>query len=336
MSDGDYMVFPASAVADGSVFGYHTAGDYVMYSPPAWMGIEKEGMIIVPTDSVPTLLVCINGSADVEIPLLLDRLCNGRPVFHAPQTGSCCYYDSTGAWVLILHGDSERLGLVPMAYLDIDGKTWVGDGWYTLANAPTLSDEDHTWCKYEAHGTLLNTTDDSEQSAESGTDDSEQSAEPGTDDSEGSEGSEESTEVRMTFPRYVRKPNTGLSPICGEYEPVDGAGDAVLIVGYETYKEENSATTWRKLSDGECWKSSAGEILQKNDDGHFIVGIEGTGRWWRASGKPSRVAECILRLYEASEDGKPESLDEIRTLSFAGFDGGETMKAYVSEVAVWH
>lgn len=311
MSDIRYMVFPAGALAGYSAsgnialspFGYHDEGAFTMYLKPEWMGLPSEGVVIVPSSSAPTLEFDDGVGTSGELPILLGRRVNGFPAFLSHNPARAFYRDCTGAWVMVVSFSRGMApGCAPSARLGLDGTTWTGDGWYEFPAMPTLASGP---LQGVPKGTILN---DENAVALS---------------------------VNLRFPRYIKKKGSGLSEFTGEFEPQDDAGTGILLVGFEMYGEKNSAVTWTRRPGEEVWVSSGGEILRKNDSGHFVVGVEGSGRWWRATEKPSRSDGCVLRRYEADDGGSQRALDEERTLSYAGLGGVETVKAHVAEVAVW-
>ena len=129
-----FLVFPSS----GGLLVERNGSRRGFYSD-----LVRTWVIVDPQNLAPH--VEVNGSSLPMHPLLY----NDEPAWRSST--AAVFKSATDGWIYNPSGLYE-----PEAYKDVDGTTWIGDGWWHLSGAPTKFAPAPT---ATARGTILNQTD---------------------------------------------------------------------------------------------------------------------------------------------------------------------------------
>ena len=232
--------------------------------------------------------------------LMMPFLYNGEPVWG--------YYGSvfnsvTDGWIYNPRGICE-----PSAEKDIDGETWIGDGWWK-AGRPN---PEYPEIVCEPRGTYLN-----EGEAET----------PPT--------------LTWWWPRWQwEKAGSSRAP-WGTYVAKDGAEEicARRILGSQRYRD-NKRKYWTLAQDRLSLSCTDGRIIRYNDsDRVWVLGVKGVGKWWETTDGPDRESGMTLASWKhdaESDTDVPDPEADPLELSFDRFVASEgTDRIYMAEVALW-
>ena len=251
--------------------------------------------VIVDTDhTTPVVKV-----GDREL-LLQPYLYNNSPVWG--------YYGSvfnsvTEGWIYRPSGLAE-----PYAEKDIDGETWIGDGWWK-AGKPN---PDYPEITCEPKGTFLN---------------------------EGE--SQEPPVLTWWWPRWQwEKAGSSRAP-WGTYVAKDGAEEicARRLLGSQRYRDARRRY-WTLATDRESLSCTDGRIIRHvEEDDLWVLGVKCVGTWWQSAAGPDRESGMKLDAWkhdaEADEDVPDPDTDPVE-LTFYAFVATEgTDRMYMAEVALW-
>lgn len=232
--------------------------------------------------------------------LMQPYLYNGEPVWG--------YYGSvfnsvTDGWIYHPSGLAE-----PYAVKDVDGETWIGDGWWK-AGKPN---PDYPEIVCEPKGTFLN---------------------------EGE--AEEPPVLKWWWPRWEWEKAGSSRVPWGTYVAKDGA-EAICarrILGSQQYRD-NKRKYWTLAQDRLSLSCTDGRTIRYvEDDDLWVLGVKGVGKWWQSAAGPDRESGMRLDPWkhdaEADEDVPDRDADPVE-LSFDRFVATEgTDRTYVAEVALW-
>ena len=234
---------------------------------------------------------------------LRNYLYNDQPVWE--NYGGAVFNSVTDGWIYNPRGVAE-----PYAEKDVDGETWIGDGWWR-AGRPN---PDYPEIQCEPKGTFLN----------------------------GGE-AEEPPVLKWWWPRWEWTEDlSGRSRApWGVYVGKDGA-EAIAqrrILGSQQYRD-GDRRYWTLATDRESLSCTDGRIIRHiEDDDLWVLGARGVGRWWQSASGPDRDAGMRLDPWkhdaEADEDvpdpdGNPV---ELAFQSFVASKGNG--RIYMAEVALW-
>lgn len=248
-------------------------------------------------DEEHTTPVVMDGDRELH---LRDFLYNGEPVWG----GYGILFNSvTDGWIYNPRGLVE-----PHAEKDLDGTTWIGDGWWKAGKPSGQYPE----IVCEPKGTYLN---------------------------EG-EGDDPPTLV-WKWPRWQwEKAGYSRAP-WGTYVGKDGAEEIARkrIVGSQQYRD-GDRRYWILATDKKSLSDSRGRVIRYHEDEDlWVLGVKGIGKWWQSPTGPDRDAGMTLDPWkhdaETGED-VPDPDGEPLVLTFYSFIATEgTDRIYMAEVALW-
>lgn len=234
---------------------------------------------------------------------LMPFLYNDQPVW---RFSGAVFNSVTDGWIYNPSGIYE-----PSAEKDIDGETWIGDGWWKAGKPNPKYPE----IVCEPRGTYLN------------------------------DGAAETPPTLLWWwPRWEwTKDLSGRSQApWGVYAAKDGA-EAVCarrILGLQQYRD-NKRNYWTLAQNRLSLSCTDGRIIRYNDsDRVWVLGVRGVGKWLESANGPDRESGMTLAPWkhdaETGED-VPDSDAEPLVLSFNRFVASEgTDRIYMAEVALWH
>ncbi len=253
--------------------------------------------VIVDTDHPAPV---IRKGEDDELPMRAG-LYNGKPCW---EGYGAVFFSVTDGWIFNPYGIAE-----PFAEKDVDGETWIGDGWWKLDGEPTGR---YPEVECSPKGSFLN------------------------------EGAEETPPVlRWWWPRWEwRREGSSRAP-WGVYDAKDGAAEIAprRIVGSQQYRD-GSRRYWLLSQDRNSLACADGRTIRFNkDEDLWVLGVKGLGKWWQTPDGPSRESGMKLEAWKRDEetdedvpdpDGKPV---ELTFYAFVATEGTDRM--YVAEAALW-
>ncbi len=231
---------------------------------------------------------------------LRDYLYNGEPVW---GNYGAVFNSVADGWIYNPRGLVE-----PFAEKDLDGETWIGDGWWAAGKPNGRYPE----IACEPRGTFQN---------------------------EG-EGGDPPTLV-WKWPRWQwEKAGSSRAP-WGTYAGKDGAEEEapVRVVGSQQFRDDRRKY-WILAMDRKSLSCSDGRIIRfVEDDNLWILGVKGIGKWWQTPAGPDRESGMTLdpwRHDDATDDDVPDPEGVPLALSFYNFIATEgTGRLYMAEVALW-
>lgn len=196
----------------------------------------------------------------------------------------------------------------PKAEKDLDGETWIGDGWWAAGKPSGQYPE----IVCEPKGTYLN------------------------------EGEAETPLTLLWWwPRWEwEKAGSSRAP-WGTYVAKDGA-EAICarrILGSQQYRD-NKRKYWTLAQDRLSLSCTDGRIIRYNDsDRVWVLGVRGVGKWWESASGPDRESGMRLDPWKhdaEADDDVPDPDAEPVELSFDRFVASEGKdRIYMAEVALW-
>ena len=231
---------------------------------------------------------------------LCDYLYNGEPVW---ASYGALFNSVTDGWIYNPRGLAE-----PYAEKDVDGVTWIGDGWWAAGRPSGRYPE----IACEPKGTYLN-------EGEGGT--------PPT--------------LVWKWPRWEwEKAGSSRAP-WGTYVGRDGAEETapVRIVGSQEFRD-NKRKYWVLAMDRKSLACTDGRTIRYvEEDRLWVLGVKGIGKWWQTPTGPDRESGMALEPWkhddESGED-VPDPDGQPFELSFYSFIATEgTGRLYMAEVALW-
>lgn len=234
---------------------------------------------------------------------LRNYLYNGEPVWDS--YGGAVFCSITDGWIYNPAGVYE-----PYAEKDVDGETWIGDGWWK-AGKPN---PDYPEITCQPKGTFLNEGEAPEPPV-----------------------------LKWWWPRWQWNSDLGgrSREPWGVYEGKDGAENiaARRIVGSQQYRD-GSWRYWTLAMDKESLSDSRGRVIRYvEDEDLWILGVKGVGKWWQSADGPDREHGMRLDAWkhdaESDEDVPDPDTDPVE-LAFDSFVATEgTGRMYMAEVALW-
>ena len=232
-----------------------------------------------------------------------ERLYNEHFVWFGYGAGAVFYSITESEWIFNPNGLRE-----PHAEKDLDGTTWVGDGWWGI-DGPIRSAQ--ILC--QARGTFLNS----------------------------SSGAIAPT-MSWKWPRWEwAAAGRSVWPF-GVYVGKDGAEDVAArrIVGAQRYREGSTSRYWLLSQDGLSLSRPNGQTIRFDAERHlWVLGTLGMGTWWQGVNAPNRDDGMTLKPWkhdEASGADLPDADRNDLVLSFYSFvSSGTKSTAFMAEVARW-
>ena len=231
---------------------------------------------------------------------LMPFLYNDQPVW---GFSGAVFNSITDGWIYNPRGIYE-----PSAEKDIDGETWIGDGWWK-AGKPN---PEYPEIVCEPAGRYIS-------------------------DSEGLT----PPTLLWWWPRWEwEKAGSSRAP-WGTYVAKDGA-EAVCarrILGSQQYRD-NKRRYWTLAQDRLSLSCTDGRIIRYNDsDRVWVLGVRGVGKWWESANGPDRESGMRLDPWKHDaerDDDVPDPDADPVELSFDRFVASEgTDRIYMAEVALW-
>ena len=237
---------------------------------------------------------------------LLPYLYNGERVWAG--SGGCVFKSVTDGWILTTSSPPAE----PVAEKDLDGVTWIGDGWWQIGTPNPFYPE----LECTPRGTNLNETNGATPTPPA---------------------------VRWWWPRWEwESAGSSVAP-WGVYVAKDGAdetGVARRIVGSQQYRDERRRV-FTLAPDKLSLSCTDGRIVRYSDgDGLWLLGEKGVGSWFQSESGPDRTAGMTLVAWKHDEDTGEDVLDtetDPLVLTFyrvAATEGKD--RIYMAEVARWH
>ena len=231
---------------------------------------------------------------------LMPFLYNGEPVW---GFSGAVFNSITDGWIYNPSGIYE-----PSAEKDLDGETWIGDGWWK-AGKPN---PEYPEIVCEPAGRYIS-------------------------DSEG----QTPPTLLWWWPRWEwEKAGSSRAP-WGTYVAKDGAEEtaAVRVVGSQQYRDDKRSY-WTLAQDRLSLSCTDGRIIRYNDsDRVWVLGVKGVGKWWESASGPDRESGMRLDPWKHDaerDDDVPDPDADPVELSFDRFVATEgTGRLYMAEVALW-
>ena len=258
---------------------------------------QTDRLVIVADDKLAPVVRVGNVSLSEQTTLY-----NGSVWWKAADGSAAVFRSASDGWIYNPDGLVE-----PFAELDLDGETWIGDGWWKLSDEPTLAAPRPT---ATARGIYLNASENAQPPV-----------------------------VEWLWRRWERSARlSGSSAIpYGVYEPKDGAS-GYRTVGMQQYLDR-SGGSWILATDHASLSGPAGTIRYDRTESLWILGDKGEGEWWQSAAGPSRFGVMSLDPWRHDADADEDVRDPTRgsiDLAFDRFVGtAERSSLYVAEVAVW-
>ena len=253
--------------------------------------------IIVDTNHT-TPVVRVDGDRELS---LQPYLYNDEPVW----TGWGTVFKSiTDGWIYYPGTLAE-----PKAEKDVDGETWIGDGWWRAG----MPNPEYPEIVCEPRGTYLN------------------------------EGEAETPPTLLWWwPRWQWEQAGSSRAPWGTYVAKDGAEEicARRILGSQRYRD-NKRKYWTLAQDRLSLSCTDGRIIRYNDSDHvWVLGVKGVGKWWETADGPDRESGMTLVPWKhdtESDTDVPDPEADPLELSFDRFVASEgNDRIYMAEVALWH
>lgn len=233
-----------------------------------------------------------------------EHLYNGAPVWFSMYHGAV-FQSITDGWIYNPAGLAE-----PYAEKDLDGVTWIGDGWWYIGEKPNATSPT---VACTARGVFLN----------------QNSNEP----------------VPALVWKWARWQWTAAgrsNAPYGVYEGTDGAEADVArrLVGVQRYRDVVTNLYWDLSADMLSLDGPDGRrIIYDSMSRLWILGTRGLGEWWQGSNAPSRSDGMTLVPWKHDDDSGEDHQDSERdplVLEFHSFvSSGAHATAYMAEVARW-
>ena len=231
---------------------------------------------------------------------LMPFLYNDQPVW---GFSGAVFNSITDGWIYNPRGIYE-----PSAEKDLDGETWIGDGWWR-AGKPN---PEYPEIVCEPRGTYLN------------------------------EGAAETPPTLLWWwPRWEwEKAGSSRAP-WGTYVAKDGAEEicARRILGSQQYRDDRRKY-WTLAQDRLSLSCADGRIIRYNDnDRLWVLGVKGVGKWWQSASGPDREGGMRLDPWKhdaGADEDVPDPEEKPVELSFDRFVASEGKdRIYMAEVALW-
>ena len=237
---------------------------------------------------------------DIELPLR-NYLYNGERVWDG--YGGAVFKSVTDGWIYNPAGVVE-----PCAEKDLDGETWIGDGWWH-AGKPN---PDYPEITCEPKGTFLNEGEAPEVPV-----------------------------LKWRWPRWEWERSGSSRAPWGAYVGKDGAEEIARkrIVGSQQYRD-GDWRYWILAMDKKSLSDSRGRVIRYNEDEDlWVLGVKGIGAWWQSAAGPDRDAGMKLDPWKhdaESDEDVPDPDGEPLELTFYSFVATEGVdRIYMAEVALW-
>lgn len=234
---------------------------------------------------------------------LRNYLYNDQPVWE--NYGGAVFNSITDGWIYNPDGLAE-----PYAEKDLDGETWIGNGWWKISKP----NPDYPDITARPKGTFLNESE-----------------------------SREPPVLKWWWPRWQWNADLGGRSRApwGVYEGRDGAEDAAArrIVGSQLYRD-GDRRDWVLALDKKSLSDSRGRVIRYNEDEDlWILGVKGVGTWWQSSAGPDRDAGMKLDAWkhdsETDEDIRDPDTDPVELTFYSFIETEGSDQIWVAEVALW-